>query len=184
MGCQSSGDTPLHVAVFSFSKCYPERTEELHHIVDVLIFQGADVNAVNNAGDSCLYLALLHLGIDTFRLFKCMRTGFQTLFNDKKLADCSIVLANKKAVMFHKKVFLTSISSSSSVYFEMDEPETNQIEMPDVSEQSVLVLLKFLYGFEIKTEQIDEKMAAELLKVAQEYGIFTLEKLVMEEFKL
>ncbi|KAK3986085.1 ankyrin-2 [Cladorrhinum sp. PSN332] len=73
--CEHRGETPLHVALRGSSHFKA-------HIVQLMVEAGADVNAVDNSGTSCLALALEHMPTESIELLlsKGARADSSALF--------------------------------------------------------------------------------------------------------
>ncbi|ODM88351.1 Speckle-type POZ protein [Orchesella cincta] len=101
----------------------------------------------------------------------------ENMLTNKLLSDCCILTAEKREVKCHKNV----LAANSDVFYTMmtsglQESQTNRIELTDVTEEVVNNFLAYLYGVEIKTSKVTDKMAFELLRLAHKYNVSPLEK--------
>ncbi|CAL8130951.1 unnamed protein product [Orchesella dallaii] len=105
----------------------------------------------------------------------------EKLFDEKLLADCSLVLSNGTEVKCHRNV----LAAHSDVFHTMltsgfSESTSNKIEMTDVSEEGLNIFLNYLYKDKINTEVIEEEIAVELLQISHKYNVSALESIMLE----
>ncbi|ODM88630.1 Speckle-type POZ protein-like B [Orchesella cincta] len=105
----------------------------------------------------------------------------EKLLNDKIMSDCIIIADNQEEVKCHRSI----LAAASDVLFAMltsqlEESQTNRIDMSDVSKDAVDALLAYLYGKKINKEEMPEIIALELFRTAHKYNVEPLENFMRE----
>lgn len=91
--------------------------------------------------------------------------------------DHSHVKCNKVFLMAHSPVFRAMFDSRNG---ELQEQQTNMLEMEDISEKGVRALLAFLYCWDQTDANKNSIVAFELLNAGHKYDIPKLEELMAE----
>jgi len=118
-----------------------------------------------------------HLPVENFTRFNPL----QKLHHEMLLADCSIFTGDDKVVTCHKSVLATSSDVLLAMLTSgMKESQSGRIEMKDMAEKVVTKMLAYMYGLDVKAEEMDVEMAVGLLKAAHKYNISSLEVLMMK----
>ncbi|CAL8135675.1 unnamed protein product [Orchesella dallaii] len=116
-----------------------------------------------------------------YRLQREKLNMLETLWKDRLLSDCIIVASNKTEVKCHRSILAAQSDVFRAMFeSELQESQTNRIEMGDMSEQGVNALLAYFYTWDIKIEELSEEVCVELLYAAHKYNISTLESLMID----
>ncbi|CAL8130957.1 unnamed protein product [Orchesella dallaii] len=119
---------------------------------------------------------------DTKAEFPSVRVNvLEKLFDEKLLADCSLILSNGTEVKCHRNV----LAAQSDVFHTMltsgfSESTSHKIEMTDVSEEGLSIFLTYLYTYKINTMVMTLAIAVELLQTSHKYNVSALESAILE----
>ncbi|ODM90558.1 Speckle-type POZ protein B [Orchesella cincta] len=101
------------------------------------------------------------------------------LHSEKYFTDCCIITAEDTEVTCHRGVLAANSDVIRAMLTnDMQESQTNRIEMKDINEEVVNQLLSYIYGRAINTKDMKEEIAFDLLRTAHKYNITSLEELI------
>ncbi|ODM88712.1 BTB/POZ domain-containing protein [Orchesella cincta] len=151
--------------------------ENFDGAVAIVDFLKAQTTPINYYIHTTIFLEWSDLKMNTIRE-PC--AVLDLLFSEKLLADCCIVTSNKTEVSCHRCILAANSNVIRTMLTNgMQETQTNRIEMTDVSEEVVNLLVAYLYGRVMDTEEMKEEIAFDLLCTAHKYNIKPLEELMV-----
>lgn len=106
---------------------------------------------------------------------------FEKLFNEKLLADCTIVASNGAGKNCHVCV----LAAHSDVFHTMltvglTKSQTRRIEYDDVGDEALDNVLAYCYGQELSMERLLKEVAIEIFQTAHKYNIPPLECIMQQ----